>query len=138
MSLFSGLRSSASALSVERLRMNTIAENMANAETTRTPGGGPYRRKQVVVEQLPGETAFNPSGSAGGVQAAVVQDPSPDRRVLDPSHPDADAQGYVRMPNVDLPVEIVDMMAASRAYEVNATAFATQRQTQERSLELLV
>lgn len=139
MSLFGGLRISASALTVERLRMNTIAENIANADTTRTPAGGPYRRREVVVAQSAGGEALPGTSSPGGVQAlAVVQDPRPDRVVLDPSHPDADANGYVRMPNVDLPVEMVDMMAASRAYEINATAFATQRRSQERTLELVV
>lgn len=133
MSLFGGMRISASALSVERLRMNVIAENIANAETTRTVEGGPYRRKQVVVAQAAGDL---PAG--GGVQAAgVVQDQSPDRLLFDPSSPDANAAGYVRMPNIDLPLEMVDLMSATRAYEVNATAFATQKQTQERTLELL-
>jgi len=138
MSLFGGLRISASALTVERLRMNTIAENIANADTTRTPQGGPYRRKELLVGEAAGE-GLMPGATSGGVQAlSVVEDPRPDRMMLDPSHPDADANGYVRMPNVDLPVEIVDMMAASRAYEINATAFATQRRSQERTLELVV
>jgi flagellar basal-body rod protein FlgC len=144
MSLFGGMRISASALSVERLRMNVIAENIANAETTRTVEGGPYRRKQVIVAQAAGEepdrgvgrTGDLPAG--GGVQAVgVLQDQSPDRLQYDPSSPDANAAGYVRVPNIDLPLEMVDLMTATRAYEVNATAFATQKQTQERTLELL-
>jgi flagellar basal-body rod protein FlgC len=137
MSLFGGLKISASALSVERLRMNVIAENIANAETTRTPEGGPYRRRQVLV----GAAEASPIaglGAAGGVAALdIVQDPSPNRMMLDPSNPDANAQGYVQMPNVDVPVEMVDMVAATRAYEANAVAFSTQRQSQERALELL-
>lgn len=129
MSLFAGLKVSASALSVERLRMNIIAENIANAETTRTPEGGPYRRREVVVAY---------SGEASGVQAAAIaRDQRPDRLMYDPSHPEADAEGYVHMPNVDLPAEMVDMMAATRAYEANTVAFQTQRQSQERTLELL-
>lgn len=129
MSLFGGLRISAGALQVERLRMNVIAENIANAESTRTPQGGPYRRREVVV---------GATGEGGGVRAlAVSEDPSPARLLLDPSHPDADAQGYVRMPNVDVPVEMVDLMTATRAYEANAAAFNVQRQSQQRSLELL-
>jgi flagellar basal-body rod protein FlgC len=139
MSLFGGLRISASALTVERLRMNTIAENIANADTTRTSEGGPYRRKQVVVAQAGDEGRAATGGAGGGVRAlAVVLDPRPERMMLDPSHPDADANGYVRMPNVELPMEMVDLMAASRAYEINATAFSTQRRSQERTLELLV
>lgn len=138
MGLFGGLRISASALSVERLRMNVIAENIANAETTRTPEGGPYRRKQVVVAPV-GSDEPGPRGSRdGGVAAVGVrEDASPARLLYDPSSPDANAAGYVAMPNVDLPLEMVDLMTATRAYEVNATAFATQKQTQERTLELL-
>lgn len=128
MSLFGGLRISAGALQVERLRMNVIAENIANAESTRTPQGGPYRRREVVVG----------AAGEGGVQAlAVSEDPSPARLLLDPSHPDADPQGYVHMPNVDVPVEMVDLMTATRAYEANAAAFNVQRRSQQRSLELL-
>lgn len=140
MSLFGGLKISASALQVERLRMNVIAENIANSESTRTPGGGPYHRQQVLVGPVSG-TETGPGGdggTVGGVAAfGVVTDPSPDRLLYDPSHPDADATGYVRMPNVDLPVEMVDLTVASRAYEANATAFASQRQSQEKTLELL-
>lgn len=140
MSLFDGLKISASALSVERTRMNVIAENIANAETTRTPEGGPYRRKQVVIAQAPGTTNIGPGETVGGGVRAVgiVADPAPAKMMLDPSHPDANAEGYVRMPNVDLPAETVDMMTATRAYEANAVAFQSQRQTQERTLELLV
>jgi flagellar basal-body rod protein FlgC len=134
MSLFGGLKTSASALRVERLRMNVIAENIANAESTRGPGGGPYRRKEVLVGAAPATTR----GAEGGVRSfGVIEDKTPDRIVLDPSNPDADATGHVRMPNVDVPVEMVDMMVATRAYEANAVAFASQRQSQERTLELL-
>jgi flagellar basal-body rod protein FlgC len=134
MSLFGGLKISASALSVERLRMNVIAENIANAESTRTPEGGPYRRKQVLLAEQPGlDTVAPASAVGGGVQAVgVVPDQAPDKLVYDPSNPDANAQGYVRMPNVDVPMEMVDMMTATRAYEANAAAFQTQRQSQER------
>lgn len=132
MSLFAGLKISASALSVERLRMNIIAENIANAETTRTPEGGPYRRKQVLVSE-------NGAAPGAGVRVAgISRDMSPPRMMLDPSHPDANAEGYVAMPNLDVPAEIVDMVAATRAYEANTVAFQTQRQSQERTLELLV
>jgi flagellar basal-body rod protein FlgC len=138
MSLFGGLKISASALRVERLRMNVIAENIANAESTRAPGGGPYRRKQVLIGPAAGAGLGAGSEAAGGVRAfGVVEDQSPDRMVYDPSDPDADASGHVRMPNVDLPVEMVDMMVATRAYEANAVAFASQRQSQQRTLELL-
>lgn len=132
MSLFGGLKISASALSVERLRMNVIAENIANAESTRTPEGGAYRRKQIIV-------AEGAADVGGGVRAVgIVADPSPSKLLFDPSHPDARADGYVQMPNVDVPAETVDLMTATRAYEANAAAYQTQRQSQERTLELLV
>jgi flagellar basal-body rod protein FlgC len=131
MSLFGGLKISASALAVERLRMNTIAENLANAETTRTPQGGPYRRKEVIVAE------GAPEEGPGVRAVAIVPDPTPDKLLHDPSHPDANTEGYVRMPNVEVPVEMVDLMTATRAYEANAVAFQVQRQSQERTLELL-
>jgi len=145
MSLFGGLRISASALTAERLRLNVIAENIANAETTRTVAGGPYRRQEVVLAENQGDTSAGLLegltgllSPGGGVQAlGVIEDQSPPRMVFDPSHPDANAEGYVQMPNVDVPAEVVDMMAASRAYEANAVAFQSQRQTEERALELL-
>lgn len=134
MRLFNGLRVSASALQAERVRMNTIAENIANAETTRTPAGGAYRRRQVILAAAAGMA----KGAAAGVRVAAVQeDQRPGPLVLDPSHPDANAEGYVQMPNVSLPAEMVDMMIATRAYEANAQALRAQRQSQERSLELL-
>lgn len=136
MSLFSGLKVSAQALRLERLRMNVIAENIANAETTRTPQGGPYRRQQVVV-MAPASTRAFPSRDLSFPSVRIVADPTPPRLMWDPAHPDADANGYVRMPNVDVPLEIVDLMTATRAYEANAAAFAAQRQSQERTLELL-
>jgi flagellar basal-body rod protein FlgC len=137
-SLFGGLNISASALTAERLRMNVIAENIANAETTRSATGGPYRRQQVALAELPGEALPGFPDAGGGVQALGVQeDTSPPRMVFDPSHPDANGEGYVQMPNVDVPAEVVDLMAATRAYEANALAFQTQRQSQERALELL-
>ncbi|NPV49532.1 MAG: flagellar basal body rod protein FlgC [Armatimonadetes bacterium] len=138
MSLFGGLRVSASALSAERLRLNVIAENIANAETTRTPEGGPYRRREVILASGMGLGEPGERGSAGGVHVAgVLPDPTPPRLVHDPSHPDANAEGYVAMPNVDVPAEVVDMMAATRAYEANALALQSQRRLQERALELL-
>lgn len=137
MSLFGGLRVSAGALTAERLRMNVIAENIANAETTRTPEGGPYRRRQVVLSAA-GSPGPGEPDVPGGVQVAgVVVDPTPPRMMHDPAHPDANAAGYVAMPNVNVPQEIVDMMAATRAYEANALALQSQRKLEERSLELL-
>lgn len=133
MRLFGGMRVSASALQAERLRMNIIAENIANAETTRTPEGGAYRRRQVILATV---AAKRGTAGAGVEVVAVRDDPTPGPLVPDPTHPDANAEGYVQMPNVSLPNEMVDMMVATRAYEANAQALRAQRQSQERSLEL--
>jgi flagellar basal-body rod protein FlgC len=147
MSLFGGLEISASGLTAERLRMDVSAENLANAQTTRGTDGQPYRRKEVILQETPG--SFGASLSAamcsskgtqgGGVQVAgVVQDTAtPLKRVYDPGHPDADAQGYVSMPNVDTVTEMVDLISAQRAYEANVTAMQAAKQMFSRTLELL-
>ena len=120
---FNAMEVSASGLSVERTRMNVAASNLANASTTRTPGGGPYQRKDVVVQSAP-----MPQAGAGvnGVSVAQIQaDASPPRLEHDPGHPDADARGYVAYPNVNPVEEMVDMITASRAYEAGVTALTT-------------
>jgi flagellar basal-body rod protein FlgC len=147
--MFDSLQISASGLSAERLRMDVTAENLANAQTTRGPDGQPYRRKEVVLQQqsdggfgsaLSG--AMNRAGGAGtvpgGVQVAgIVQDSTPNRRVYDPGNPDADAQGYVSMPNVDSVTEMVDLITESRAYEANVTAMQASKQMFTKTLDLL-
>jgi flagellar basal-body rod protein FlgC len=147
MSLFGGLDISASGLTAERLRMDVTAENLANAQTTRGADGQPYRRKEVVLQEAPGSFGASLSkamgaGSGGteggGVQVAgIVQDTAPLKRVYDPGHPDADAQGYVSMPNVDTVTEMVDLIGASRAYEANVTAMQAAKQMFSKTLELL-
>ncbi|MBX5467145.1 MAG: flagellar basal body rod protein FlgC [Firmicutes bacterium] len=118
--MFSGLSIPASALTAETLRMDVIAQNLANIDTTVTPQGGPYRRQFVVL-------AARPAGADGvgqGVEvAAVLPDPSPFKVVYDPGNPLANAQGDVLYPNVHLATEMVDLIAASRAYAANATVF---------------
>lgn len=147
MSMFGGLEISASALTAQRLRMNVTAENLANAETTRTADGQPYRRKEVVLQQV-AEGGFGAqltaamgtgSGSRpGGVEvAAITQDEANGKLVYDPSHPDADDQGYVRMPNVDTVTEMVDLIDAQRAYEANVTAMSASKQMFTKTLEIL-
>ncbi len=113
MSMFGGLEISASGLTAERLRMDVAAEKLANAQTTRGTDGGPYRRKSVVLEQAAGGGSFGAQlrtamggraggGAPGGVQVAgIAEDPGAPRQIYDPGHPDANAQGYVAMPNVD-------------------------------------
>ncbi|HWM07957.1 MAG TPA: flagellar basal body rod protein FlgC [Solirubrobacteraceae bacterium] len=147
MSLFGGLEISASALTAERLRMDVVAENLANAQTTRGADGQPYRRKEVVLQERGGSfgaslsAAMNssrPPSQGGGVEVAgVVEDQTPLKRVYDPGHPDADADGYVAMPNVDTVTEMVDLIGAQRAYEANVTAMQASKQMFARTLELL-
>jgi flagellar basal-body rod protein FlgC len=133
---FSALETSASALTAERLRMDVISGNIANANTTRTAEGGPYRRQMVQLESRPSfASLLAQSGGAPGSApaafaqvgqgvrvAAIVQDQRPFKLKYDPTHPDADATGYVQLPNVETVTEMVDLMTASRAYEANVTA----------------
>jgi flagellar basal-body rod protein FlgC len=147
MGLFDALDASGSALSAERVRMDVTAENLANAQTTRGTDGQPYRRKEVVLQEAAGggfgatlASAMGAGAGArpGGVEvAAVVEDSSNFKTVYDPGHPDADAQGYVRMPNVDTVSEMVDLISASRAYEANVTAMQAAKQMFTKTLELL-
>ena len=146
MGFYDSIEVSASGLSAERLAMDTIANNIANVNTTRTAEGGPFKRQLVVYAQKPDASAAaaDPAGSSdpatatAGVQVVgIVNDPSPDRLVYDPGHPDADANGYVHMPNVDVVKEMVDMMAASRAYEANVTAIQEARSMGSATLGLL-
>jgi flagellar basal-body rod protein FlgC len=132
MGLIGTLRASASGLSAERLRMDLIADNLANANTTRTPDGQPYRRKVAIFEPI----TPTPRMSGGVRVAQIAQDPSPPRMVYDPSHPDADPNGYVTYPNVDIVHEMVDMITASRAYEANIQAFNAAKGMFLRTLDI--
>ena len=135
---------SASALRAERLRLDVIASNLANASTTRTAEGGPYRRRNVVFMAEPEETDFGATLEAVSVQGArqgvkvvdVVEDPSPARLVFDPGHPDANPEGYVAYPNVNPIAETVDLMAATRAYEANVQAVNATRRMAEAALSI--
>jgi flagellar basal-body rod protein FlgC len=151
MGLYSSIEVSASGLSAERLAMDVIANNLANANTTRTPEGGSFKRQLVVFAQKQEQAQTDsldptssdpingdPNASRAGVEAvAIVPDSSPDRLVYDPTHPDADAQGYVHMPNVDVVKEMVDMIAASRAYQANVTAIQEARSMGSAALSVL-
>jgi len=132
---------SASGLAAERHRMEVVANNIANAHTTRTPDGGPYRRQQLVFAtalQSAQGTSKADAGSFGGVQVLGVQpDLTELPRVYNPGHPDADGDGFVTMPNVKLPNEMVDLMTASRSYEANLKALRTFRKMAEQALLLL-
>ena len=145
MSFLNALNISASGMIAERMRLDIAAENIANINTTRTENGGPYRRKMVVFEPIEDNSfasAFRSelsrqSSNGGGVRVAqIVEDPSDFRMVYNPEHPDADENGYVQMPNVDLLKETVDSMAASRAYDANLTAFNTIKTMASKALEI--
>jgi flagellar basal-body rod protein FlgC len=143
MGLFDAFDISASGLSAERLRMDVTAENLANAQTT-GPNGTAYRRKEVVLrpgglaeDGFAGVLAGAVGEPAGVSVAGIVEDGSAPRRVYDPGHPDADAQGYVAMPNVNPVTEMVDLISASRAYEADTTAMQTAKQTFSRTLDIL-
>ncbi|KYH29738.1 flagellar basal body rod protein FlgC [Clostridium colicanis] len=141
MSAFSSIRISSSGLSAERLRMDTIASNMANVSTTRGENGQPYRRKVAVFqENLKQELNKNTNtyeNKLNGVKAVgIIEDNSELRRVYDPTHPDADEEGYVLMPNVNILNEMADMIAATRAYEANVTAINSEKNMFMKALEI--
>ncbi len=131
MSFFGSMDTSTSGLTAQRLRLDVISQNIANANTTRTPEGGPYRRKAVLFESINNnEESFRSilsqkvaSRNNGVRVSAVVEDQTPFPVVYDPTHPDANAQGYVEQPNVNIVTEMVNMISASRSYEANVTAF---------------
>ena len=132
MNSFDAMRISASGLSAERLRMDTITSNMVNATTTRTAEGGPYVRKVAVFQE-----ALDNSKNSYGVKAVGIEaDKSPLRMVYDPSHPDANADGYVAYPNVNVLNEMADMIAATRAYEANADTLDANKAMFMKALEI--
>jgi flagellar basal-body rod protein FlgC len=142
MSLFNAIDTAASGLSAERLRMDVVAENLANAQTTRGADGQPYRRKVVVLEEQTGASFGAALDGAmhrrGGVTvSAIAEDSTPNRLVYDPGHHDADARGYVSMPNVQPVAEMVDLITASRGYEANVTVMQTAKQMFSKTLEIL-
>lgn len=142
MDLFRALDISASGLSAHRSKMEVIAENLANTETLLTRTGGPYRRKAVVMEAADGHgfpaSLRNESAPEGGVQVSrVVELTDPPRRVYDPGHPHAGGDGFVSYPNVTSLTEMVDMLATTRAYEANASAFQATKSMGTKLLELL-
>ncbi len=144
MKLFSAIETSATGLTAERLRLDLIASNLANAESTRTEDGGPYRRKVAIFQPRGARYSFRDifsssfsSAPEGVTVAGVRQDTSPFKRVYMPGHPEADKDGYVTYPNVDVTTEMVDMMAATRAYEANVTAIEAAKTMAQKALDLL-
>lgn len=135
--LFAASGISGSGMAAERLRMEVIANNIANANSTRGPDGDPYRRQDVVFAEVLGTEIGGPKTLKGVEAVDVVEDQSEFPRVYQPGHPDADAEGYVRLPNVQLPIEMVNLLTASRSYEANLKAAQTFRQMNEQALTLL-
>ncbi|HZR84484.1 MAG TPA: flagellar basal body rod protein FlgC [Candidatus Binatia bacterium] len=133
---------SASGLAAHRLRMDVIAANLANAHSSATPEGGPYRRRDVVLRAEPSSDAFDEmlSDAASPGMAVrvdrVVSDSRPPRMTYDPGHPHANGDGYVAMPNVDVVTEMVDLMSATRAYEANVAAINATKRVLETALEI--
>lgn len=139
--VFRGMRISSSGLTAERLRMDTIASNIANATTTRGENGQPYIRKVAVFQENLQEELDKTSGtyktSFKGVKAVGIEnDSSPLRKVYDPSHPDADKEGYVTMPNVNILNEMADMIASTRAYEANVNSMNAEKNMFSKALEI--
>ena len=141
MSLFSALQVSASGMASQRTRAEMLVENMANAETTRTPDGGPYRRKDVVfstdMQASPFSAVFQQEmGQGVRVADIVVDDRPPDMRYL-PGHPDADANGYVAFPKMNPAEEMVDLLNASRSYQGNVAAMSAVKDMLNKSIDLM-
>lgn len=134
--MLSGLSISASGMAAERTRMEVIANNMANAHTTRGPDGKAFRRQQVIFQTVMDENDHQ-RGMAGVEVVGIAPDYSEQQRLYQPNHPDADAEGFVTLPNVKPAFEMVDMLTASRSYEANLRALRTFRQMAEQALELL-
>ena len=139
MPLSTAITASATALDAQRARIEVAVSNIANAEATRGPDGQPYRRRDVVLRAEPIEPFGDALGKAQAIGVTVndiVEDQAPFRRRYEPAHPDADAEGFVAMPNVDVPEEMVDMLGAARAYQANLTAINLIRDTIQKALEL--
>lgn len=145
MGYFSSLDISASALSAQRLRMDVISQNIANVNTTRTEKGTPYRRRLVVFEEknLTGPfSSYLSESSRGkfigrGVRVSrIIEDSSPYKTVYDPGHPDADENGYVKMPNINIVTEMVNMISATRAYEANVTSINNTKSMAMKALDI--
>lgn len=143
MDFFTTFDIAASGLKAQTTRLNTISSNLANAETTSTPEGGPYKKKSVVfqTENMPFNQHLRASlsrqGQAQGVKVAnIIEDTSAPQRVYDPTHPDAKEDGYVEMPNVNVMKEMVDMMSATRSYEANTTTIKSAKRMILKALDI--
>ena len=137
MDFFTAFNISADGLSAQRVRLNTIASNLANINTTHTPKGGPYRRKDVVFSAVETKNSFNSilNNKIKSVKVEeIIEDSRPFKFVYDPYHPDANKEGYVSHPNIDMVEEMVNMMSASRLYEANINAVKTTTKMAQKAL----
>lgn len=145
MGIFTGMNVAATGMTAQQLRMDTIAENIANANTTRTKEGTPYRRKMVVMEEQSTLSGFdqilynkiNTYTPSGVKVSKIAEDQSEFKLVYDPEHPDADENGYVEYPNVDTVTEMTNLIDASRSYEANVTSFNASKAMANKGLTLM-
>ena len=139
MELITGLGATGSALNAQKTRLDLIAQNISNAQTTRSADGGPYQRQVVTFEAQLANRLARAGQSAGptGVKvASISNDPTPGQKIYDPRHPDADVQGMVAMPNVNVSTEMVDLITASRAYEANLSVVKAARQMAQKTIDI--
>jgi flagellar basal-body rod protein FlgC len=141
MNIFTTFDIAASGMKAQRTRLNTISSNLANAETTSTPEGGPYKKKSVVFQSQPvtfqGHLNNSLNARAEGVKVVkIIEDSDPPQKIYNPSHPDANETGYVAMPNVNILKETVDMMSATRSYEANTTIIKSAKRMALKALEI--
>lgn len=145
MSMFKSINVSATGLTAERLRMDIISKNIANANTTRTSSGTPYRRQVPIFKEKDNHQPFssilknaqNNLQSGNGVEVtSIAEDKSPFKKIFNPGHPDADQDGYVLMPNIDIVTEMINLISASRAYEANVTSLNSTKSIAMKSLEI--
>jgi flagellar basal-body rod protein FlgC len=139
MELITGVGATGSALNAQKTRLDLIAQNIANAQTTRSADGGPYKRQVVTFEaQLANRLARSGQGAGptGVKVASISSDPTPGQKIYDPRHPDADVQGMVAMPNVNVSTEMVDLITASRTYEANLSVVKAARQMAQKTIDI--
>lgn len=141
MDILSTFKISGSAMRAQSQRLDTISSNLANVETTSTPEGGPYKKKSVYFQSAPlsfkEQLDGNLHNSTQGVKVTkIIEDQSPGRKVYNPSHPDANADGYIELPNISVMEEMVDMMSATRSYQTNATVIKSAKRMALKALEI--
>ncbi len=141
MEIFATFKIAASAMQAQKTRLNIVSSNLANAETTSTPEGGPYKRKSIYFESKPisfaNQLHNNMNNGLSGVRVAkIIEDNTPPQLIYNPSHPDANEKGFVAMPNINILKEMTDMMSATRSYEANTTAIKAAKRMAMKALEI--